>query len=683
MFCAGIYRFITYCLLLTAANCVSCTIKSTSKDNVLATINSTIQQLHPLAYSAPDSVAKVCTAIFNKAKSIDYKKGQTAALLIQGSIESLKGNYDSAIQIHDKALAIAETDTATRLKAEIYNEIGVCYDYKSDYNTALTNYQKALSFFGQAKDSLGYVKVKNNIGLIYQNLDEKQLAKTYFENALNISRRKNFVDEIAMALSNLAAVENEMGQHQLALQHFKEVLAFDMATGSETYISYSYNNIGNTFYGLQQMDSALFYINKSISLKEQLGLKSGLLNSYKILASIYLSQNKLDDAATYVKKAFNLAIETGTTEYKADCFELKANIEKQKKNWAQAYAAIDSFHTIKDSISNAKFKAEIIAKEKDAAIQKATVALQQEKLLVTASKNKNFLYLTIAGALAIIAALLFYSFRKQTALNKKLTLQQAELNHLNNALTIQNEAISLQKDQIEEGLEMKNQFLSFMAHEIRNPLSGIIGLTNIMMDNNPTESQREYLTYLKQSGNTLMNLLNEVLDYQKLVAGKIELHHVSFNLKDVCMQADNLYSAQIKLKNIQYALHYDEAIPQHLIGDPIRMLQIISNLINNAVKFTPNGGQVATHVQLLSKSNKECAIKVAVIDNGTGISAEDQQTIFDMFVQTKSSSKKMVGTGLGLSLVKNLLNLMGSDIQLESEPGKGSNFNFVLRLTYE
>ncbi len=610
--------------------------------------DSPILRINNISYKNPDSAL----AEANKLLAITKKEERQAKVLhLMASIYEIKGNYDSSIAVAEKALKLAKSNTI--LRGQIHNQIGVSYDFKSDYKKALTHYQSAQEYFISAKDTSGYIKVKNNIGLIYQNSGDLKRAKEYFEECLRLSREKKLPDETIMALSNLASVENEMQRFSTALTYFREVLDADIASGNETYISYSYHNLGEAHKNLRQFDSATAYFTKSIALKEKLSLQAALVNSYKGYADLLIETGRLDEAGNYLNKAFKLARESGTMDYLKDCYYLQARLAEKKGDYKTAYAASDSFNLLKDSISNARFRTELVAKEKDQEYLFQEKLRQQNISDLETEKETVILFMVF---FALVSGGLFFLLKRQQRLNKQLELQ---------------------KKQIESGLAERTQLLSFIAHEIRNPLGGIMGLTDLMLNEQPTPQQRELLVYQKKASIHLLALMNDVLDYQKLGSGKVELNSIPFSLRDVLFQVYGLYQVVIREKKLNYELNYDAAIPARLMGDPIRLTQVFSNLLNNAIKFTDKG-TVSISAQLLNSSPGEATIFCKVSDSGIGIPKEDQELIFELYVQSSKNKSAQLGTGLGLSIVKNLLSLMNSKIELESTPGTGTVFSFTI-----
>lgn len=636
-----------FIMCLTGMFCVACANTGQHSKESKRT-DSLVESLKSEAYNKPDSVLSIAKDLLKAPKEPDNR---AKILLLIASTQELMGNYDSAIATAKEGLRTVKNDR--RVKAEIYNEIGVSYDYKSDYRNALDNYHNAQQYFDDAKDTIGYIRVRNNIGLIYQNAGDLQRAKTYFGDCLQLSKEKNYANEVTMALNNLGSVENDLHHFGTALNYFKEVLKADIKSGNESYIASSYHNVGEAYKNLSQYDSAGYYLVRAIALKEKLDSKGSLSNSCKQYADLLIETNKLPEAEAYLKKAFQLSRETGIVDYLKDCFYLQSRLAEKKGDFKTAYASLDSFHTIKDSISDARFRTELVISEKDHELAVNEKMRRQQAKEFEREKISFILFILF---LVAVSTALTYLLKKQKKLNYQL--QQ-------------------QKKQIEEGLVQRSQLLSFIAHEIRNPLGGIMGLTDLLLNKNPNPSQRELLEYQKKASAHLLALMNDVLDYQRLGSGKVELNSIHFNLRDVLYQVYALYQGEIREKHLEYDLDYDESIPTSLTGDPVRLTQVFSNLLNNAIKFTEKG-TIVIAARLVNQTATTASIFFKVSDTGIGIPKEDQEKIFELYVQSSKTKSDQLGTGLGLSIVKNLLSMMNSKIKLDSHPGSGTTFSFTI-----
>jgi PAS domain S-box-containing protein len=249
---------------------------------------------------------------------------------------------------------------------------------------------------------------------------------------------------------------------------------------------------------------------------------------------------------------------------------------------------------------------------------------------------------------------------------------------LQRRMMLDNLIIARQK--AEEAAQSKQIFMSTMSHEIRTPLNEVIGITNLLLQGSPREDQMDFIKTLKFSGNHLLTLVNDVLDYNKMESGKLVFEQTQFNLSDFLDEILRSYSFRSKAKHLNFDIRKGNNIPTEVIGDPIRLNQILSNLLSNALKFT-NKGSITVTVNELNRVNNQSKLEFAVTDTGIGITKEKHSLIFESFTQASSdTTRHFGGTGLGLAICKKLIELQGGSITIESEPDKGSTFRFVLTL---
>lgn len=230
----------------------------------------------------------------------------------------------------------------------------------------------------------------------------------------------------------------------------------------------------------------------------------------------------------------------------------------------------------------------------------------------------------------------------------------------------------------EDAVKSKQQFLSNMSHEIRTPMNAIIGFTKVMLKTDLSAKQKEYLTAIKMSGDALIVLINDILDLAKVDAGKMTFEQTRFKLEMSIAAMLHLFEAKIQEKNLELVREYDPNIPEVLVGDPVRLHQIIMNLVSNAVKFTAKG-RITVSVRLLKEDKESATVEFSVADTGIGIMGGKLEKIFENFQQASSATARLFGgTGLGLAIAKKLVEQQGGSIWVKSELDEGAVFSFIL-----
>ncbi len=235
-----------------------------------------------------------------------------------------------------------------------------------------------------------------------------------------------------------------------------------------------------------------------------------------------------------------------------------------------------------------------------------------------------------------------------------------------------------EKTQIQNAMHAKNEFIAMMNHEIRAPINAIMGINHLLLESNVTLNQRSQLTKIKDASTVLLTLVNDILDHSKIEAGKIILEEIPFDLNTLLDNVSNIISHKAKEKNLELIFDIDKSVPNKLIGDPLRLFQILVNLLNNALKFTDKG-HVILRLRAEQITSLNLKIHFAIIDTGIGIKPEALQQLFIPYTQADATvTRKYGGTGLGLSICKNLIALMGGTIHVESTPNQGSTFSFEI-----
>jgi len=273
----------------------------------------------------------------------------------------------------------------------------------------------------------------------------------------------------------------------------------------------------------------------------------------------------------------------------------------------------------------------------------------------------------------------FFSFELRHTGNKSKNREPAMSGVL--AVMIDLTDVMREKQRAEDASSAKSRFLSNMSHEIRTPLNAIIGMTSIGKSAVDTTRKDYCFAKIEDASKHLLGVINDILDMSKIEAGKFELSLADFDFEKMLQKVVNVVTFRSDEKHQQFSIFIDKSIPKTLVGDDQRLMQVITNLLGNAIKFTPDGGSVSLNTKLLNEENGVCAIQFKVSDTGIGISQEQQARLFTSFQQAESSTtRKFGGTGLGLTISANIVEMMGGRVWIESELGKGATFGFTAHM---
>ncbi|QLG47189.1 response regulator [Costertonia aggregata] len=412
-------------------------------------------------------------------------------------------------------------------------------------------------------------------------------------------------------------------------------------------------------------------VNTDIYEKEYLTTKA-----YMGLANLNFERGNIEKSIKNAELALKIAeknsfykemLELNT--FLSSLYETTGNYALSLENAKNLLAVKDSTFTIEKAKIEERKADEIHKENQDEIIKKQDTEIQELK----ESQNRSEIVTILVSAFLTIISLLAVSLYRNNQIKLKT----------NDLLYTKNRELQTARDAAVSAMEAKTNFLSTVSHELRTPLYAVTGLTHLLLEESPSKNQLEHLKSLKFSGDYLLNFINDILQINKIDADKLEPLQIEFSLKKILSEVINSLQQSAKENKTTILLEHDNDLPGTLLGDPLKLSQIFINLVGNALKFTKNG-QVTVITKLIKKDDEEVSVYFEVKDTGIGISKDFQKNIFESFEQGSIQiNREYGGTGLGLTIVKSLLGLFGSKIEVDSEPGKGSSFFFTLNLKYK
>lgn len=557
----------------------------------------------------------------------------------------------------------AQTNSVTIGKIEALTKQACDYLDETNYEKSLEKSGIALQYAFDLKNDTLISRNYNIIGINFHDLGEVDKAVFFYKKALFYAERSNIVSLRMMITSNLGNLYFfEKKMYSKGIAYYKESLKFGE---QEKYLKevaitnlnivWSYFKIGNYNEGLPY----LHYINKH---QNDLEGKSNDIALNFLNGMYWANENNNDKANKYFLKAVSYNAKDDKPDLSYAHLEYSKFLTKIGKH-KEAYTHLEAYNEITEQIyndeklkkaTNAGFNLELDEYKRQ--IEK----IENEKISQYQSLKKSRIIVILFIIISFILLLLIITLIKNIRFKKKLNLELLQA-----------------KEIAEEASLLKTQFISTISHELRTPLYGVVGITNMLLEEHKELSNSQHLSSLKFSARYLLSLVNDILQINKIEENKVVLENLTFNISDEISMIKNSLSFLSQKNNNVISIFIDPNIPEYLIGDKLRLAQILMNLVSNALKFTKNG-QVEIIVNLENIQGKFYYLEFQVKDNGVGIATVDQSKIFEKFVQVGRKDEDYQGTGLGLSIVKRLLGLFGTDILLQSNIGEGTSFSFTI-----
>jgi len=601
-------------------------------------------------------------------EEIGHKRGIAGSLTNIGNIYKEQGNYASTIDYYTRSLTIMEEIGDKKGIANSINNIGLIYDYQGDYASAIDYLTRSLTIREESGDKKGIAGSLTNIGIIYADQGDYASAMDYFTRSLTIKEEIGGDKKgIANSLNNIGNIYSAQGNYANAMDYHTRSFKISEQIGDKWGIAISLGNIGHIYKNQGDYASAIDNYTHSLTIMEEIGYKQGVAASLINIVLIYQEQDDYVSAMAYSIRALKLAQEVGTIVETKNAASALYEAYKATGHYEKALEMHELYITMRDSLESEENEREVIRQEYKYAYEKEALAdslAQEEESLQTelshqASLNKKDRTRNIFLSIGILVLLAAGGLWSRVRYIRKSNVRLAK-----------------EKDRAERSEQFKQQFLANMSHEIRTPMNAVLGMTNLTLDTPLNEKQNKYLGAVKKSSESLLVIIDDILDLSKLEAGKMELEKIPFKLGEQINQVYDTLQFKADEKGLILQTHISDEVPEALIGDPSRLNQILINLCGNAIKFTEKGS-VTISVEKVPGTDTKLLFKVT--DTGIGIHEDKLEQLFSAFQQEDSTiSRKYGGTGLGLSISKTLVELQGGKLEVHSEEGKGSEFSFTI-----
>ncbi|MFB3388258.1 response regulator [Flavobacterium sp. LAR06] len=564
---------------------------------------------------------------------------------------------------------IAQTNTEASVKADKLVKEALVKFRESNFEKSLIISRVALNSATSAKNYSLISRSYNIIAANYNELSEVDKAIFFYKKSLyyaNKTDNDSIKYNLYNNLGNMYCFEKK--QFDKGISYYKKSIAYGLKINDLNQIYFTNVNIAWAYFDIGKFKEGYPYLRFVGNNTEKYGDKTTEI-VVNMLNGMYASYSNEDDTANAY---FLSAIHAGQdSEEQSDLSFAHLEYSKfltRKKRYKEAYENLASYNKITEALYNQQKleKASIAGFNLELDEYKRQIdKIENEKISQSQSLKKSRIIVILFVLISLILLVLIITLIKNIRFKKKHNLELVEA-----------------KEIAEEASLLKTQFISTISHELRTPLYGVVGITNMLLEEHKELAQSQHLSSLKFSARYLLSLVNDILQINKIEENKVILENLTFNISDEITMIKNSLSFLSQKNNNKIKVFIDPCIPEYLIGDKLRLAQILMNLVSNALKFTKDG-EVEIIVNLNKVEEKFYFLEFHIKDNGVGIAVVDQNKIFEKFVQVGRKEEDYQGTGLGLSIVKRLLGLFGSKINLESNIGEGTSFSFVIPFEHD
>lgn len=584
---------------------------------------------------------------------------QKVRILLELSDITAEEYPETALEYANRAGTIARNVENKEGQINAYIKLAFIYRTMEEYGNAITNMDQAVAIQKDIGDPSGLAYSMNEMGRLYrQQGDFANAMKSYVE-ALDQAREAKSTRMQGISFGNIGSLHfSEEGVFE-ALEAFNQAIRIYEDAGTDPDFAPFYSEMGKVYKIQGNNPKAIEYFMTAVKLHERVGQERSLAETHFVVGNTYEVMDNYEMAQVHYLTSLDYANRTLYQEYSIDGNKKVAEIYAILGDYEKAY----EFQRVYSGIKGSRDAAELDANLTAAADKLKLEQLEKETALNEADlRNRNIIMWGLGGVVVLISVFLIFILRQM---------------RLKNAT---NEALQVAKDRSERSQEEKEKFLAYTSHEIRTPLNAVLGMTEMLRKTRLTQEQARYVNTVKSSSDNILVIVNDILDMTKIDSGKIEFESIDFIMTELIDEIIYMLQPKADAKGVKLFATYDQKLPRVVKGDPLRLSQIMLNLVNNAIKFTKQG-EVRIGLHVLSESDAEAKIGFTVADTGIGIKKDKLSTVFNRFEQEdRDTTRKYGGAGLGLSITKQLVELQGGSISVRSKYGEGSIFS--VRISY-
>ncbi len=631
------------------------------------------------------------------AEALDYKIGLASALNNLGYVYQSKKDDENAMNSFFKALDIYKEAEDKNGIAISTNSIGEIFLLKDEVAQAIEKFKEAETLLKGLDNKTQLAKVYKNLGEAYLQKETAEYgpAKKFLNQSFKLEIAEKNYDNAARTAREIAGYDINLKDYESAMIYLRSTMETYQNLGDQYNIAEVYHTMGRVYFLQDYPEDAINFFNRAKDIQKKIDDKIGLAGTYKSIAQNHLKMGGKKAAESSFKESGNileaLPIKKETSNILLEIAQGFESLGKPKESlsyFKKYTSAKDEFQKIEKNKATldlaAMYDSKFDAREKQSKIDRLQLEGENNKNI------RNFLILLSLLAIALLAVL-YNSFRRKKADNLLLTAKNEEIANKNEVIEEKNASLDslnvklvnemAERESVEQSSFARDRFLATMSNEMRTPLNIISGLTHLLLTHEPRKDQIENLRTLQFSANNLVVFINDVLDFSNIEAGKISFDNINFNPKSTLEEIKERFSLPARDKGVELNINYDHKMPIELNGDPTRLNQVITNLVNTALKYTDNGS-VNIGVEMHELVKDKITLLLTVKDTGEGIGKEQLEKMFQKFSRSAEDMYDGYGSsGLGLAICKRLIDLQNGKIEATSELGKGTEFKVYLPYT--